>query len=137
MSLYSSQNEQKNETNKELMRADDLNRVIKENFSGNQELFLKYSSIFLNNLNGYLDELSQRIESDRYEDAAKILHRIRGTVAIFGFSATCELMKEFEKALLINSEDQLDLLYDQTVESLLNLEGSLKKYQAYVKEEED
>lgn len=60
---------------------------------------------FVSNLRGYVQGLSQAVESRDYLQAAAICHRLKGTSAGYGYPAIAELADELDQ-MLQNPEGQ-------------------------------
>lgn len=83
------------------------------NVGGNSEIYTQVLSEFLNENSETLSNLTSAINEKRYEEAAQILHKIRGSLGSIGAGEVYEVINSLHKALQQEDENKIVLLKEK------------------------
>lgn len=83
------------------------------NVGGNSEIYTQVLSEFLNENSETLSNLTSAINEKRYEEAAQILHKIRGSLGSIGAGEVYEVTNSLHKALQQEDENKIVLLKEK------------------------
>ncbi len=100
-----------------------------KNMGGNTELYQKVLEEFLNENEDTLDRLERDISEKKYDDAAQLVHKIKGSSGSIGAKLLQNTASSLQEALNQQKEDEIMLLHNRFSKLLRKLLEELKQLQ--------